>query len=95
MTDTLAPVLGEATIQELRDATRGDVFTAGDDGYEEACGVWNGVHDDRRPALVVRWLHRSFFHSLRMTGEEALHPLMGGLQADVALRMKRLAALKR
>ena len=46
MTDTLAPVLGEATVQELRDATRGEVFTAGDDGYEEACGIWNGVHDE-------------------------------------------------
>jgi FAD/FMN-containing dehydrogenase len=54
MTDILAPVLGEATVQELRDATRGDVFAAGDDGYEDASGIWNGVHDDRRPALVVR-----------------------------------------
>ena len=54
MTDTLAPVLGEATIQELRDATRGMVFTAGDEGYEEACAIWNGAHDDSRPALVVR-----------------------------------------
>src|SRR5690349_18782721 len=54
MTETIAPVLGEATIQELREAVRGDVVVRGDDGYAEACRVWNGDHDGRRPALVVR-----------------------------------------
>jgi hypothetical protein len=54
MTETLSPVLGEATIQELRSAVRGAVFTRGDDGYEEACRIWNGTFDGRRPALVVR-----------------------------------------
>ncbi len=54
MTETLAPVLGEATVQELRDATRGEILTPADEGYAEACRVWNGTHDDRRPALVVR-----------------------------------------
>jgi FAD/FMN-containing dehydrogenase len=54
MTETLAPVLGEATVQELRDAMRGEVLTATDDGYEDACQIWNGTHDDRRPALIVR-----------------------------------------
>ena len=29
-------MLGEATIQELREAVRGEVFTPGSDGYEEA-----------------------------------------------------------
>ena len=54
MTETLAPVLGEATVQELRDATRGEVLTPGDEGYAEACAVWNGAHSGRRPALIVR-----------------------------------------
>src|SRR6476646_7231405 len=54
MTETLAPVLGEATVQELRDATRGEILTSGDEGYAEACQIWNGVHDGRRPALIVR-----------------------------------------
>jgi len=54
MSQTLEPVLGEATIQELREAVRGEVITPGDDGYAEACLVWNGMHDDKRPALVVR-----------------------------------------
>jgi FAD/FMN-containing dehydrogenase len=47
-------VLGEATVQELRDATRGEVLTPADDGYVEACQVWNGTHGERRPALIVR-----------------------------------------
>ena len=54
MSDTIAPVLGEATIQELREAVRGEIVTPGDDGYDEACRVWNGAHDGRRPALIVR-----------------------------------------
>ena len=54
MSDTIAPVLGEATVQDLRETVRGQVFTPGDDGYAEACRVWNGEHDDRRPAIVVR-----------------------------------------
>ena len=53
MTVTSARVLGEATVQELRESIGGDVFVASDEGYEEASKVWNGAHD-RRPALVVR-----------------------------------------
>src|SRR5438132_5520236 len=54
MSQTLVPVLGEATVQELRDAVQGEIFTAGDDGYAEASTIWNGAHDGRRPTLVVR-----------------------------------------
>jgi FAD/FMN-containing dehydrogenase len=54
MTETLAPVLGEATIQELRDVLRGELFVPGDDGYEEAKRIWNGAHDGRMPAAVAR-----------------------------------------
>ncbi len=54
MSETIAPVLGEATVQELREAVRGEIVTPGDDGYAEACRIWNGAHDGRRPALVVR-----------------------------------------
>ena len=53
MSQTIAPVLGEATVQELREAVRGEILTPGDAGYDEARGVWNGAHDGR-PALVVR-----------------------------------------
>jgi len=54
MSQTLAPTLGEATIQELREAVRGAVFAPGDEGYEDASRVWNGEHDDRSPAIVVQ-----------------------------------------
>src|SRR5437762_11147731 len=54
MSHTIHPVLGEATLQELRDAVQGQVVTPGDEGYEEASRIWNGDHDGRRPALVVR-----------------------------------------
>ena len=54
MSETLVGVLGEATVQELRDALRGEILTPGDDGFLEASCAWNGVHYDRRPALVVR-----------------------------------------
>ncbi|HYY82004.1 MAG TPA: FAD-dependent oxidoreductase, partial [Actinomycetes bacterium] len=48
-----APVLGEATLQELREGLRGEVIVPGDDRYEQARSVWNGMID-RQPALVVR-----------------------------------------
>jgi FAD/FMN-containing dehydrogenase len=54
MSHTITPVLGEATIQELRESVRGEVVTPADDGYAEACRVWNGAHDGHSPALVVR-----------------------------------------
>ena len=53
MTETLSPVLGEATIEELRQAIRGPIVTPEDEGYDEARAVWNGLHDGR-PALVVQ-----------------------------------------
>jgi FAD/FMN-containing dehydrogenase len=45
--------LGEATLQELRDSLRGELVLPGDDAYDEARGVWNGMID-RRPSLIVR-----------------------------------------
>jgi FAD binding domain/Berberine and berberine like len=51
---TLDSILGEATVQELRDAMRGEVLASGDAGYADACRVWNGMYDEARPALVAR-----------------------------------------
>src|SRR5436190_2769581 len=53
MTIIGARALGEATVQELREAVRGEILTPADAGYEEAARIWNGAHDGS-PALVVR-----------------------------------------
>src|ERR1041385_8940686 len=53
MTETLSPVLGEATVQELREALRGDLKLPGDEGHDEAKQGWNGAHHDRMPAAVA------------------------------------------
>jgi FAD/FMN-containing dehydrogenase len=53
MTETLSPVLGEATVQELREALRGDLNLPGDEAYDEAKQGWNGAHHDRMPAAVA------------------------------------------
>ncbi len=44
---------GKAAIQELSAGFHGQLLTAGDDGYDEARKVWNGVID-RWPALIAR-----------------------------------------
>ena len=53
MSGTIAPVLGEATVQELREAIHGRVLRPDDDGYAEASRIWNGAFDGRRPAVIV------------------------------------------
>ena len=47
------PVLGDATLRELRNTLRGELIGPGDGAYDEARSVWNGMID-RRPALIVR-----------------------------------------
>jgi FAD/FMN-containing dehydrogenase len=54
MSGTLAPVLGEASVQELRDALRGELLQPGDEGYDEARRLWNGAHDASEPAVIAR-----------------------------------------
>ena len=54
MTGTFAPVLGEATVEELREALRGQLVTPADAAYNETARIWNGMHDGRRPALIIR-----------------------------------------
>src|SRR5262249_55353973 len=48
-----APVLGAATVQDLRDGLWGEVIAPGDAAYEAARARWNGLID-RRPALIAR-----------------------------------------
>ncbi len=46
-------VLKGTDIDELRASLRGEVLTAGQDGYDSARRVWNGAFD-RKPALIAR-----------------------------------------
>ena len=48
-------VIRGGDIDEVRARLRGQLLTAGDEGYEQARRVWNGSFD-RRPALIVRCL---------------------------------------
>jgi FAD/FMN-containing dehydrogenase len=54
MTGTLTPTLSETTLEELRQGARGDLIAPRDAAYEQATTIWNGMHDGRRPALIVR-----------------------------------------
>jgi len=49
----MAGIVGEATVQELREQVRGQVLTPEDPGYDEARTLWNAMID-RRPALILR-----------------------------------------
>jgi FAD/FMN-containing dehydrogenase len=46
-------ILGDATVAELAADLRGHVIRPGDDAYDDARALWNGVQD-RHPALIVR-----------------------------------------
>ena len=46
-------VLGGAGVEEFNASLRGQLLLAGDDGYDEARVIWNGMAD-KRPALIVR-----------------------------------------
>ena len=52
VTDTAASI-NKAIIEELRAGLRGQLLRPGDEGYDQARKVWNGMFD-RRPALIAR-----------------------------------------
>ena len=43
-----------AAVEELRGSIDGSIVLQGDDGYDAAKRVWNGMFDHKRPALVVQ-----------------------------------------
>ena len=54
MRDTTSnPVPDEGAIATFKTGLRGELIRPGDEGYDEARKVWNGMID-RRPALIAR-----------------------------------------
>jgi FAD/FMN-containing dehydrogenase len=49
----MGTILGDATVQELRESILGEVIAPADPSYDEARAVWNAMID-RRPALIIR-----------------------------------------
>ena len=43
-----------AAVSELAESLHGRLYLSGDDGYDTARKIWNGMFDDRRPAMVVQ-----------------------------------------
>ncbi len=50
---TTGTILDEATIQEFKASLRGELICPGDEDYEAARKIWNGMID-KHPALIVR-----------------------------------------
>ena len=46
-------MLSEAVVEEFRANLRGQLICPGDDGYDEARSIWNGMID-KKPALIAR-----------------------------------------
>ena len=46
-------MVDEIAVRELASAFRGELIRPGDDRYESARRIWNGMID-KRPALIVR-----------------------------------------
>ncbi len=49
----MAGIVDDGALEGLRAEQRGEVLAPGDEAYDEACALWNGMFD-RRPAAIVR-----------------------------------------
>ena len=45
--------IAEEAVEEFKSSLRGELLAAGDDGYEDARGLFNAIID-KRPALIAR-----------------------------------------
>jgi FAD/FMN-containing dehydrogenase len=71
-------------VERLRQRVRGAVLAVGDDGYEMARAVWNGLVD-RRPAVVVRVADaRDVVEALAFAAEQGLRVTVRGGGHNVA-----------
>jgi len=46
--------IASAAVDEFRESLEGQLFLQGDPGYDSAKQVWNGMFDNRKPAMVAR-----------------------------------------
>jgi FAD/FMN-containing dehydrogenase len=85
--------LDETTIQEFGASLRGTLLRPGDDGYDAARQVWNGMID-RHPALIVRCatvadvvaaVNVARAHDLLLAVRGGGHGVTGNAVADGAL----------
>ncbi|MDX6513136.1 MAG: hypothetical protein QOE36_2640 [Gaiellaceae bacterium] len=77
--------MSDATVRELREAVRGQAFAPGDEGYADACRVWNGMHDERQPALIVSCSGKSdVVAAIRFARDEGLSIAIRGGGHNVA-----------
>jgi FAD/FMN-containing dehydrogenase len=77
--------MSDTTVRELREAVRGQAFAPGDEGYADACRVWNGMHDERQPALIVRCSDKSdVVAAIRFARDEGLSIAVRGGGHNVA-----------
>lgn len=71
--------LTQARIEDFKVRFRGDVLLPGDDGYDAARQVWNGMFD-RRPALIARCIGTAdIIHAVNLARDSnALLAVKGG-----------------
>ena len=71
-------------LDALKSATRGDVLTPGQPGYDEARTIWNAMID-RRPAVIVRCKDATDVpHAIRFAREHG--DVVGRKLLDVAIQ---------
>lgn len=81
---TMTPVLGDATIEDLRKELRGGLITPKDNAYHDARRVWNGAID-RHPALIVQCTGTAdIIEALRFARSESLPIAVRGGGHNVA-----------
>jgi FAD/FMN-containing dehydrogenase len=88
--------LATAAARDLAAAVRGAVLLPGDDGYDEACRVWNAAVAGRRPLVVVRpagaadvaaALRYAQRHELELSVRSTGHNVTGCAVADGGLAL--------
>src|SRR5262245_36729929 len=73
-----AKTISQDMVSALRAKVRGTVALPGEDGYEAARTIWNGMID-RRPALVVRCLGAAdVINAVNLARDEKAVPAVHG-----------------